>query len=213
MIKTLKWKGLIAVVTVLSLIAAAVPTVGSVVITNNVTAHSGVTGPFATLNNSTSPLASSSVTVNSYGNEANVSITGIWKTSSIHNLYSVNGFVSQVLGKNINAYTYLTVSEFTGSSNISKLYVSINGSSGVNQKELAYSSGTMQNTKDPVLFSNQNPLNISISFNPGKTTKKLKAVYNAYLTINTVTYTENGNGAVYTHEEINIALTMWEFNY
>lgn len=210
---TEKWKAYLTIFTVFALIAVAVPSLGSVIVTENVSTHSGYTIPYAQLTNSTSPLSAGSATVSNYGNIANISISGVWQKSTINSEESVNGFIALILNDSVMANSYVTVISFSGSSNVSKLSVSVNGSSGVPQQELKYSNGTMSSNQVPVQFTQARDLNFSISFNPSKVPSKSMATYNAYLSLLVTTYTKSGSGSVYIQEHINIALTMHVFLY
>lgn len=208
-----KWKGTLAILSAISLIALAVPSFGSVIVTSNLSTQTGQVMPFAQLTNSTSPLSSGSATVDHYGNIANISISGVWQSSAMNNAEAVNGFIALALNNSLDANSFVTLSSFTGSSNISKLAISLNGSSGIPQTELSYSGGSMSSTWTPVQFTPTSDLNFSISFNPAKVPSKSMATYNAFLSMVVTTYSQSGSGSVYIQEHVNIALTMHVFLY
>ena len=121
-------KKILGAIAVSGLLLLFMPAYGAVFVNNVITVQTNDAMPFAYLTNNTSPLPASDVMVNYYGNEANVSLTGTWQLSNTSQMKNVDGFLAQALAKNVDASTFIEVSQLTGSANLSQLMIYLNQS-------------------------------------------------------------------------------------
>lgn len=204
---TVGLRTLVAAIAVTGMLVMIVPVYGSVITNNQLSVETHQVGPFIRLSNDTTSLPAGNVQINSYGTEANVSMSGTWQLSNTSADRTVNGFVSQNLNKTAVAYSYLEVSNLTGTSHLSSLKLYLNQSDAPGQLELNFSSGVLVDYMIPVKANISTPLNFSISFSPYTASNKLIQYFTVYMSLDVVTYSHSGGGSVYIHETVNVEIT------
>ncbi|AKA49027.1 hypothetical protein IX51_07855 [uncultured archaeon] len=201
------WKTLASALAVTGMLVMIIPAYGSVIVNNQLSLQTHSVKPFIQLSNNTSSLPSSNVEINSYGNVANVSMSGTWKLSNTSSPKNIYGFISQELYSNVDAYSYVEVTQMSGNSHLSKLKLYLNQSGSPGQLELNFSNGSLSNYGIPVKIGVSTPLNFSISFSPYTTSSKIIQYYYVYLSLNVVSFANSTGGSVHTDETVNIAIT------